>query len=180
MQIVKVKDKEFRLSITAEQIREAIAREAARINSDFVGQEPLFLAVLNGSFMFAADLMRHITLPNEIAFVKMASYEGMGSTGKVKELIGLTQDIEGRHIVIVEDIVDTGLTMQHMLETLKAKNPASISICTLLLKPDKLQVELDVKYCALRIPNDFIVGYGLDYDGYGRNLADIYTLHTND
>ncbi len=180
MQIVKVKDKEFRLSITAEQIREAIAREAARINSDFAGQEPLFVAVLNGSFMFAADLMRHITLPNEIAFVKMASYEGMGSTGRVKELIGLTQDIEGRHIVIVEDIVDTGLTMQHMLETLESKKPASVSICTLLLKPEKLQVELDVRYCALRIPNDFIVGYGLDYDGYGRNLADIYTLHTDD
>ncbi len=130
--------------------------------------------------MFAADLMRHITLPNEIAFVKMASYEGMGSTGRVKELIGLTQDIEGRHIIIVEDIVDTGLTMQHILETLESKKPASVSICTLLLKPEKLQVELDVRYCALRIPNDFIVGYGLDYDGYGRNLADIYTLHTDD
>jgi len=176
MDIVTVKDKRFRKSIPAQEIHQAIQAVAQRINQDYAGQEPLFLAVLNGSFMFAADLMREISLPSEIAFVKLASYEGTQSVGKVKELIGLNMPIEGRPVIIVEDIVDTGLTMQYMLETLRAKNPASIDICTLLLKPEKLQVELDVKYPAIKIPNEFIVGYGLDYDGYGRNLADIYTI----
>ena len=126
--------------------------------------------------MFAADLMRNLTIPSEISFVKLASYAGTSSTGKAKELVGLNDNIEGRTVVIVEDIVDTGVTMKHLLETLQAGKPKEIRIATLLLKPDKLEVELDIHYVAMRIPNDFIVGYGLDYDGLGRNYRDIYTV----
>ena len=140
------------------------------------GKNPLFLAVLNGSFVFAADLFRFITIPSEISFVKLASYEGTISTGKIKEVIGLNEDISGRDVIIVEDIVDTGSTMKRMLETLGTRNPRSLHICTLLLKPGKLSVPLNVEYVAMEIPNDFIVGYGLDYDQQGRNLRDIYTL----
>lgn len=175
-EILQVKDKRFRVSITAEEIQQQVKRVAAEINRDFAGKEPIFLAVLNGSFIFAADLMREVTLPCEISFVKMTSYAGTNTTGTIREVIGLNVDIKDRPVIIVEDIVDTGLTMAHMLETLKTHNPSSIDICTLLLKPEKLKVALDVKYCALQIPNDFIVGYGLDYDGQGRNSKDIYTI----
>lgn len=176
MQHVSVKDKEFRLSISADQIQSAIARVAAQIDKDFTTETPLFLAVLNGSFMFAADLMRALSIPSEIAFVKLSSYDGMTTTGHVRELIGLGEEVRGRRVIILEDIVDTGLTMQHMISALRTHDPKSIDICTLLMKPEKLQVNLDIKYCALEIPNDFIVGYGLDYDGLGRGLADIYTV----
>ena len=134
------------------------------------------MAVLNGSFVFAADLMRHITIPCEISFVKLASYEGTVSTGKVVEVMGLNEDITGRDVIIVEDIVDTGKTMERMLDTLGTRNPNSLHICTLLLKPEKLKIPLNIEYAAMEIPNDFIVGYGLDYDQEGRNLRDIYTL----
>lgn len=140
------------------------------------GKKPLLLAVLNGSFVFAADLMRHITIPCEISFVKLASYEGTVSTGKVVEVMGLNEDITGRDVIIVEDIVDTGKTMERMLDTLGTRNPNSLHICTLLLKPEKLKIPLNIEYAAMEIPNDFIVGYGLDYDQEGRNLRDIYTL----
>lgn len=173
---MKVKDKEFRVSIPESEILKQVARVAKEINRDYEGETPVFLAVLNGSFMFAADLLREITLPCEISFVKMTSYEGVNSTGTIREMIGLNTDITGRPVIIVEDIVDTGLTMAHMLETLKAHNPKSVDICTLLLKPDKLKVNLDVRYCCLEIPNDFILGYGLDYDQLGRNTRDIYTV----
>lgn len=176
MTTVTVKDKRFRLSIPADELQGAIRRVADAITADYAGQQPLFLAVLNGSFMFAADLLRMVQLPCEIAFVKMSSYAGMDSTGTVRELIGLNQDIEGRPVIIVEDIVDTGRTMQHMLGLLRARNPKSIDICTLLFKPEKLEEPLDIRYAALQIPNDFIVGYGLDYDGFGRNLPQIYTI----
>lgn len=176
MQTIQVKDKSFSVSITEEQIMEQVCRVASEINRDFQGKEPVFLAVLNGSFIFAADLLREVSLPCEISFVKLASYQGVSTTGKIHELIGLNVDITNRPVIVVEDIVDTGLTMAHMIETLKKQNPASVDICTLLLKPGKLQVELDVKYCCMQIPNDFIVGYGLDYDGFGRNTRDIYTL----
>ncbi|MCQ2197139.1 MAG: hypoxanthine phosphoribosyltransferase [Bacteroidaceae bacterium] len=173
---MKVKDKEFRVSIPESEILKQVARVAKEINRDYEGETPVFLAVLNGSFMFAADLLREITLPCEISFVKMTSYEGVNSTGTIREMIGLNTDITGRPVIIVEDIVDTGLTMAHMLETLKAHNPKSVDICTLLLKPDKLKVNLDVRYCCLEIPNEFILGYGLDYDQLGRNTRDIYTV----
>ena len=139
-------------------------------------KNPLLLAVLNGSFMFASDLMKMLTIPCEISFVKLASYQGTTSTGKITEVLGINEDLTGRTVVIVEDIVETGLTMKRMIETLGTRNPESIHICTLLLKPERLQVPLDIEYAAMEIPNDFIVGYGLDYDHQGRNLRDIYQI----
>ena len=176
MSTVKIHDKTFKITYTEEQIRARVKAVADRINEDMAGKNPLFLAVLNGSFIFAADLMRMINIPCEISFVKLASYQGTMSTGKIKEVIGINEDISGRTIIIVEDIVESGLTMRRMLETLGTRNPESVHICTLLLKPEKLTVDLDVDYVAMEIPNDFIVGYGLDYDQQGRNLRDIYTL----
>ena len=126
--------------------------------------------------MFTSDLMKKVTIPCQISFVKLASYEGVASTGEVKEVMGLSEDITGRTIVIVEDIVDTGLTMQRLLETLGTRNPKKIYIASLLVKPEKLKVELDIDFVAFNIPNDFILGYGLDYDGYARNLPHIYTV----
>ena len=176
MSIVKIKDKTFRISIPREEILKNVDAVAEKINRDMAGKNPLFLAVLNGAFVFAADLMRRITIPCEISFVKLASYQGVMSTGKVREVIGINESLAGRTVIIVEDIVDTGLTMKQMMDSLATRNPESIHICSLLLKPDKLQVPLDVEYVALRIPNEFIVGYGLDYDQQGRNLPDIYTV----
>lgn len=176
MSRVTILDKTFDISIPEAEILKQVKRVAEQINKDMNGKNPLFLAVLNGSFVFAADLFRFITIPSEISFVKLASYEGTVSTGKIKEVIGLNEDISGRDVVIVEDIVDTGSTMKRMLETLGTRNPRSLHICTLLLKPGKLAVPLNVEYVAMEIPNDFIVGYGLDYDQQGRNLRDIYTL----
>ena len=148
----------------------------ANCNRDYEGETPLFLIVLNGAFIFGADLMREIGVSDEVSFVKLASYDGLNSSGSVKEVIGLNTDITGRPVIIVEDIVESGITMAHMIETLKKQNPKSIEICTLLLKPEKLEVKLDIKYVAMEIPNDFILGYGLDYNGLGRGLKDIYTL----
>ena len=173
---IQVKDKTFAVSIPQEKIISEVKRVAAEISRDYAGREPVFLAVLNGSFVFAADLLREISLPCEISFVRLASYQGVSTTGEIREIMGLNIDITGRPVVIVEDIVDTGLTMAHMLETPQKHNPSSVDICTLLLKPGKLQVDLDIRYCCMQIPNDFIVGYGLDYDGFGRNTKDIYTL----
>lgn len=179
MQTIQVKDKSFSLFISEKEILREVKRIAKQINKDFQDKEPVFLAVLNGSFIFAADLLKEVNLPCEISFVKLASYQGVNTTGKIREVIGLNVDLTDRPVIIVEDIVDTGLTMAHMLDVLKQQNPASIDICTLLLKPGKLQVDLDIKYCCMEIPNDFIVGYGMDYDGYGRNMRDIYTLIKN-
>lgn len=176
MDIVKIKDKTFKISIPEAEILKHVKEVADRINHDMAGKNPLFLAVLNGSFMFAADLMKMITIPCEISFVKLASYQGVISTGNVKEVIGINEDLSGRTIIIIEDIVDTGLTMKRMIESIGTRNPESVHICTLLLKPEKLQEKLDVDYVAMKIPNDFIVGYGLDYDQQGRNLRDIYTV----
>ncbi len=176
MSIVKIKDKTFETSIPEAEILQHIKDIAARINKDMEGKNPLFLAVLNGSFMFAADLMKEITIPCEISFVKLASYQGVLSTGKVREVIGLNEDITGRTIVIIEDIIDTGRTMHQMLDSLQTRNPESIHLCTLFVKPDKIEEPLDIEYAAFTIPNDFIVGYGLDYDQQGRNLREIYTL----
>ena len=176
MSIVKIKDKTFKTSIPEAEILKKLQVVADRLNKDYEGKTPVFLAVLNGAFIFAADLMRMITVPSEISFVKYASYEGTSSTGSMKTLMGLNQDLAGRHVVIVEDIVDSGFTMAHMIEDLKKKNPASIEICSLLVKPGNLKVDLDINYAVMEIPNDFIVGYGLDYDQEGRNLRDIYTI----
>ena len=176
METVRIKDKEFRISIPAEEIQRRVKEVAERINHDMADKNPLMLAVLNGAFMFAADLMRNITIPCEISFVKLASYQGTTSTGTVKEVLGINENISGRTVIIVEDIVDTGLTMQRMIESLGTRNPESIHICALLVKPEKLTVDLNIEYAAMKIPNEFIVGYGLDYDQQGRNLPDIYTV----
>ncbi len=176
MSVIQIKDKRFETFISEERILEEVTRVSKEISRDLKGSRPLLVSVLNGALMFAADLMKRLDMPCEISFVKLASYEGTSSTGKVKELVGLNEDIAGRTIVIVEDIGDTGITMKRLIETLRARNPKEIRIATLLLKPDKLQVELDVHYVAMRIPNDFIVGYGLDYDGFGRNYRDIYKV----
>lgn len=176
MDTIQIKDKRFRTFITENEILKQVARVAYEINRDLADENPLFVSVLNGSFMFTSDLMKHLNMPCELSFVKLASYEGTSSTGKVKELVGLNNDITGRTVVIVEDIVDTGFTMERLIETLRQRNPKDIRIATLLVKPDKLQVKLDIHYVAMNIPNDFIVGYGLDYDGLGRNYRDIYTV----
>ena len=146
MSTVKIHDKTFKISYTEEEILKHVKVVADRINKDMEGKNPLFLAVLNGSFIFAADLMRMITIPCEISFVKLASYQGTMSTGKIKEVIGINENISGRDIIIVEDIVESGLTMKRMMESLGTRNPASIHICTLLLKPEKLTVDLNVEY----------------------------------
>ena len=173
---IKLKDKIFETSIPEAEILKRIKVVADKINKDMEGKNPLLLAVLNGSFVFAADLMRMLTIPCEISFVKLASYQGTTSTGVIKEVFGINEDLNGRTVIIVEDIVESGLTMKRMIETLGTRNPVSIHICTLLLKPDRLTVPLNVEYAVMEIPNDFIVGYGLDYDQQGRNLRDIYTL----
>ena len=171
MNPIQIKDKRFTVSIPEADILKEVDRVAAEINRDLAGKNPLFLSVLNGSFMFTADLMKRITIPCEVSFV-----QGVTSTGKVKEVIGITEDLTDRTVVIVEDIVDTGLTMQRLLETLGTRRPKEIHIATLLVKPEKLKVDLNIEYVAMHIPNDFIVGYGLDYDGLGRNYKDIYTV----
>lgn len=176
MRTVQVKDKTFQVSIPESEIYKEVDRVASEINRDYVGQNPVFLSVLNGSFVFSADLVRRVTIPCEISFVKLSSYQGLNSTGQISEVLGMNVDVTGRPVIIIEDIVESGLTMAHMLESLHKYNPGSIDICALLVKPEKLQVDLDIRYCCFRIPNDFIVGYGLDYDGQGRNLRDIYSL----
>ena len=175
--IIKLHDRKFKIMIPAEKIDEAVSAVAQRINEDYGDKEtPLFVGVLNGSFMFTADLLKRITIPCEISFVKLASYQGVSSTGVIKEVIGINEDLTDRTVVIVEDIVDTGLTMQRLLDTLGTRGPREIHIASLLVKPDKLKVDLNIEYVAMNIPNDFIVGYGLDYDGFGRNYPDIYTV----
>ena len=176
MSIIRIKDKTFKTSITEAEIKARSKVLAQQINKDMEGKTPLFLGVLNGAFIFAADLMREMTIPCEISFVKLASYQGTTSTGKIKEVLGINEDLSGRHVIIVEDIVESGQTMKRMIESLGTRNPASIHICTLFFKPDKLREELDIDYVAFRIPDDFIVGYGLDYDHQGRELKDIYTI----
>ena len=176
METIQVKDKLFAPFIKEEEIQKEIKRVASEINRDYAGKEPLFLCVLNGSFMFAADLLKNITVPCNVSFVKVASYQGTDTTGKVKELMGLQESVDGRDVVIIEDIVDTGYTMRDVLDSLEEKNAASVQVCALLCKPDKLKVDINLKYLAMNIPNGFIVGYGLDYDGFGRNSRDIYKI----
>jgi len=176
MSTIQIKDKTFRLSIPESEILAAVRKVAEDINRDIAGKNPLFICVLNGAFMFAGDLMKNVNIPCEITFVKLSSYEGLYTTGSVKEVIGLSESVVGRNVVIVEDIVDTGITMERILSSLRAKGANEIKVATFLQKPDALQRDITVDYVAMKIPNDFIVGYGLDYDGYGRNLKDIYTV----
>ncbi len=176
MSTIKVKDKEFRISIPAPEIDAAIQRIADRINRDYEGKTPLFLAILNGSFMFASDLLKKITIPCEITFIKLSSYSGTSTTNKVKQLIGLNEDIRSRHVVVLEDIVDTGITVEQIIIELEKHEPADVKIACFCHKPDAFVKSFKIDYIGMSIPNEFIVGYGLDYDGFGRNLADIYTI----
>lgn len=177
MDIIQVKDKTFKPFISNETLQENIARVAKQMDEELAGKDPLFIGVLNGSFMFIGDLMKALTIPCEITFIKLASYEGTSSTGTVKEIFGLTESVEGRTVVILEDIVDTGRTMERLINDLKAKNPAEVKIASLLVKPEAIVCDVTVDYTVMEIPNNFIVGYGLDYDGYGRNLKDIYVIN---
>jgi hypoxanthine phosphoribosyltransferase len=171
---ISLHDKQFSPYLPAQRIAESIQELATRINQDYAGRQPLLVSVLNGSFMFTADLMKALTVPCEVAFIRVASYAGTTSTGEVKEIMGLLEDVAGRDLIIIEDIVDTGHTMRALLDLLHAKKPASLAVATLFLKPECLQHELELRYVGLEIPNDFIVGYGLDYDGLGRNYPDVY------
>ncbi len=177
MKKVKIHDKHFQLFIPYEKIRAVVEEMAEKMNKELEGKDPLFICILNGSFMFAAELFKRIShLQSEISFVKLASYNGDQTTGVVKQLIGLNEAIEGRTVVVLEDIVDTGITIENILEQIQTLHPREVKIATLLLKPDALQKAVKLDYVGLEIPNDFIVGYGLDYMGYGRNLIDIYSV----
>ena len=178
MKEITLKDKTFRMSIPEDEILRHVKAVAEQINNDYAGKQPLFLAVLNGSFMFTSDLMKEVTLPCEISFVKLASYQGTMSTGNVHEVIGVNEDLLGRDVIIVEDIVESGRTMVQMMDSLANRHPASVKICSLFFKPSKLTENVKIDYPAFVIPDDFIVGYGLDYDQMGRNLRDIYTIVT--
>lgn len=176
MKQVKLHDKVFEESISAEQIQAALDRLGEQINQDMVDENVTFLAVLNGSFMVAADLMKRIRFNSLITFVKVASYSGLSSTGRIQQLIGLDANISGQTVVIIEDIIDSGQTIEKICDLLKKQQPKRIVIATLLYKPQAYVKDIPIDYIGLEIPNDFVVGYGLDYDGYGRNLDAIYTL----
>lgn len=176
MKEVVVLDKRFRELIPEEKINKRIAEIADAINSDFAGRDVVFLGILNGAFLFAAELFKRINIKARISFVKLASYEGTSSSGTIKELIGWNEDIRGMNVIIIEDIVDTGVTLERIVDELTIRKVAETRVATLLLKPDAYKKKIRVDYVGFEIPNDFVVGYGLDYDGYGRNLSSIYTL----
>jgi len=177
MKRVKLWDKEFEISLSNADIKLAIKQIADKMKNDLEGKETLFICILNGAFMFAAELMKELELTDsEISFLKLASYAGTSSTGEVKELIGLNEEIAGRTVVVLEDIVDSGYTVQNVIRQLISKGAKEVKIAALLFKPDALQVDIKLDYTGISIPNDFIVGFGLDYDRRGRNLKDIYTL----
>ena len=176
MKRITIKDKTFETSMPEAEIKNRVKELAQQMSRDLEGKNPLLLAVLNGAFIFAADLMREMTIPCEISFVKLASYQGTTSTGTIHEVIGINENLSGRTVVIVEDIVESGLTIKRMIEQLGTRNPASVQVCTLFFKPERLKEDLKLDYVAFEIPNDFILGYGLDYDQQGRGLKDLYTL----
>ncbi len=173
---VTINDKKFVPFIAAQQIETRIAELAKRIDADYAGKKVLCIGILNGSFIFAADLARALNLSIEFTFIKYTSYRKMISSGQVDKLIGLTSEVKNRHVLLIEDIIDTGLTMSEIINDMQQMQPASMEIATLLLKPSALQEDLDIKYIGFEIENRFVVGYGLDYDGYGRNLKDISVL----
>ncbi len=176
MSEIKVLDKKFRVSIPAADIQKRVKELAEEINTDLKEQDVVFIVILNGAFMFASDLYKHTTLESKISFLKLASYEGTISTGKVKQLIGLNESLDGKTVVILEDIVDTGHTLDSIQKQLSGFEPKEIKIASLLFKPDAFRYSYKIDYVGFKIPNDFILGYGLDYDGYGRNLDSIYTI----
>lgn len=173
---MRLNDKSFRLFKSEQEILTAVRAIAAKINDEYIGKRPLLVPILNGSFLFAADLMKELKLDCEISFIRASSYEGTRSNGKPALNMGLNVDIKGRHVIIVEDIIDTGHTLARMLPLLKGYGPESLKVATLLLKPGSLKHDISIDYVGLEIPDEFIVGYGLDYDGLGRNLRDIYQV----
>ena len=176
MEILKLNGKSFTPYLTAAQIATQVNRLAAEISTDYEGQRPLFIAILNGSFMFASDLFKALTIECEICFIKLASYKGTKSTGQVITSIGLDATLTNRYVIVLEDIVDTGKTLSEFLPQLANQQPTSLKIVSLLHKPDALVYPLKIDYLGFNVPDKFLLGYGLDYDGYGRNLKEIYTL----
>jgi hypoxanthine phosphoribosyltransferase len=176
MELLKVHDKEFKPYLTAQEIHERIKRIAGEINADYAGKRPLFIAILNGSFMFASDLFKEINIEAEICFIKLASYKGVKSSGQVITAIGLDVELFGRDVLILEDIVDTGKTLSELLPQLDHHHPSSLKIVALLHKPDALLHPIVIDYLGFNVPNKFLLGYGLDYDGLGRNIKEIYQL----
>ena len=174
--MISVHGRQFRLYISRAEIDSRVQALGARISEDYAGKRPLLLAILNGSFVFAADLFRALRIEAEISFIKIASYEGTSSTGNIVKTIGLVEPVKGRDVLILEDIIDTGRTLYSFLPELALQEPASVKIVTLLSKPEALQHDLLADYVGFEIPNDFVIGYGLDYDGLGRNLPELYTL----
>ncbi|MDA3911202.1 MAG: hypoxanthine phosphoribosyltransferase [Bacteroidales bacterium] len=176
MDKVKILDKSFGIFIEEKTIKDRIAELGKEISADFKGETPVFLGILNGSFMFASDLLQNISIDCKISFLKLASYQGTTSTGSVRQLIGLNEELKGKPVIILEDIVDTGITIEHIIRQLQAYEPSEIRIASLLLKPEAYQKEEKIDYVGFEIPNKFIIGYGLDYDGLARNLKHIYQL----
>ena len=174
--MIQVIDKFFEVLIPESQIQERVKQLGAQISQDYAGKSPLLIPVLNGSFMFASDLIKQININCQITFVKVASYEATESKGEVEEILGLEVDVKDRHLLIIEDIVDTGLTMKEILHNLRMFHPASIEVVSLLTKPEALKYPISIKYQGFELGNNFVLGYGLDYDGYGRNFTDIYQL----
>lgn len=177
--MIEIKDKKFIPFIDSAKLETRIKELGSEISRDFNGTQPVIIGVLNGAFMFLSDLSKAISIPAEISFVKISSYQGEHSSGEVKQLFGLEADIENREVIIVEDIVDTGLSMSYLLELIKNKKPKNVYVVTLLHKPEALEKDIKMDYIGFNIPNKFVVGYGLDYDGLGRNLAEIYQLKTD-
>ena len=176
MKQVTIEDKSFGIYIQDQEIQQAIQTIANEMNVLYTDKKPIFISVLNGAFMFTADLLKKIEVPCELSFIKLSSYSGTTSTGTVKEIVGLQEEIAGRDVIVIEDIIDTGITMQKIISQLGLKNPASIRIATLLLKPDSVKVPIKPDFVCFSIPDKFVVGYGLDLNGIGRNLPDIYQL----
>ncbi len=173
---ITVLDKKFEIFIKSKKIKAAVKRMAKQINEDLYGKDVIFLGILNGSFMFASDLLKKIKLPAPISFLKLASYEGTSTSGRIKKLIGVNEDFTGKTVVVLEDIVDTGITINNLLQQIRENNPDEIKVATLLFKPDALTTEVKLDYVGIEIPNDFIIGYGLDYNRLGRNFKDIYRI----
>ncbi len=171
---ITVQGEEFKPFLDQQAISNIIEALAQQINQDYAGKDPVFLVVLNGSFMFASDLLKRITTSCRVSFVKMASYSGKQSTGTVKELIGINEDLKGQHVVILEDIIDTGITINQLLNKINEENPASVRVCTMFFKPKKFQKDYEIHYIGKEISNEFIIGYGLDLNGYVRNLPIVY------
>jgi len=177
MSVLQVLDKKFVPFISELTIQNKVKALAAELDKDYAGKQPLFIAILNGSFMFASDLFKELTIEAEICFIKLASYKGTKSSGHVITSIGLDADITGRHVIILEDIIDTGKTMHSFLPQIFNQQPASLKLAVLLNKPDAIEIDVPIDYCCFSIPNKFVLGYGMDYEGFGRNIRALYQLH---